>query len=93
MNRKNSGFNPACVSNTNENDYDFAVLVFYNLFRFDILCVVKDTADPVADEALAKFVVANHAQSHPLADEKDIDHMKKVTNHMSILTIMLSLIL
>merc|ERR1719295_911944 len=53
------------------------------LSRFDILCVVKDTADPVADEALAKFVVANHAQSHPLADEKDIDHMKQVESELS----------
>jgi DNA replication licensing factor MCM2 len=48
------------------------------LFRFDILCVVKDTADPVADEALAKFVVANHSKSHPLADQADVDHMNKV---------------
>jgi len=48
------------------------------LSRFDILCVVKDTADPVADEALAKFVVANHSKSHPLADQNDVDHMNKV---------------
>ena len=41
--------------------------------------MVKDTADPVADEALAKFVVANHSQSHPLADQADCDHFKKVT--------------
>ena len=40
--------------------------------------MVKDTADPVADEALAKFVVANHSQSHPLADQADCDHFKKV---------------
>ncbi len=33
--------------------------------RFDILCVVRDTADPVEDEHLAKFVVASHMRSHP----------------------------
>ncbi|TPX32369.1 hypothetical protein SmJEL517_g04518 [Synchytrium microbalum] len=35
------------------------------LSRFDILCVVRDTADPVADEALAMFVVNSHIRSHP----------------------------
>merc|ERR1711971_1225117 len=53
------------------------------LSRFDILCVVKDTADPVADEALAKFVVANHAQSHPLADQTDLEHMKQVESELA----------
>ncbi|PKA56856.1 DNA replication licensing factor MCM3 like 1 [Apostasia shenzhenica] len=33
--------------------------------RFDILCVVKDIADPVTDEMLAKFVVDSHARSQP----------------------------
>ena len=33
------------------------------LSRFDILCVVKDTVDPVADEHLARFVVASHMVS------------------------------
>lgn len=37
--------------------------------RFDILCVVKDTVDPVGDERLAKFVVGNHIRNHP--DEID----------------------
>ncbi|XP_062073862.1 DNA replication licensing factor MCM2 [Humulus lupulus] len=31
--------------------------------RFDILCVVKDVVDPVADEMLAKFVVDSHFKS------------------------------
>jgi len=53
------------------------------LSRFDILCVVKDTADPVADEALAKFVVANHSKSHPLADQADVDHMNKVESELA----------
>lgn len=32
---------------------------------FDILCVIKDTVDPVNDEKLAEFVVGSHARSHP----------------------------
>ena len=35
------------------------------LSRFDLTCVVKDTADPVLDEMLAKFVVGSHLRSHP----------------------------
>lgn len=35
------------------------------LSRFDVLCVVRDTVDPVADEMLARFVVASHWRSHP----------------------------
>lgn len=34
-------------------------------YRFDILCVVKDKVDPVADEMLANFVVGSHMRSHP----------------------------
>lgn len=45
--------------------------------RFDILCVVRDTVDPYADEKLASFVVKSHAKSHPSnvtdPDEKDTD--------------------
>lgn len=33
--------------------------------RFDILCVVKDQIDPIADERLANFVVDSHMRSHP----------------------------
>ena len=32
---------------------------------FDILCVIRDTVDAVADEKLATFVVGSHARSHP----------------------------
>lgn len=32
---------------------------------FDILCVIRDTVDPVNDEKLATFVVGSHAASHP----------------------------
>lgn len=35
------------------------------LQRFDILCVLQDTVDPVADEQLARFVVSSHIRSHP----------------------------
>ncbi|PWN49465.1 putative DNA replication licensing factor [Violaceomyces palustris] len=35
------------------------------LSRFDVLCVVKDTVDPVKDDMLARFVVGSHLRSHP----------------------------
>ncbi|KAK6751904.1 hypothetical protein RB195_003366 [Necator americanus] len=35
------------------------------LSRFDVLCVIRDTVDPVEDERLAKFVVGNHIKLHP----------------------------
>lgn len=42
------------------------------LSRFDILCVVKDEADPSIDEMLANFVVGSHLRSHPNFDaDKD----------------------
>jgi len=47
------------------------------LSRFDILCVVRDTVDPVADEHLARFVVASHMKNHPRANQADVDNMKK----------------
>jgi DNA replication licensing factor MCM2 len=37
------------------------------LSRFDILCVVRDIPDPVADENLARFVANSHMRSHPKA--------------------------
>merc|ERR1712203_1216469 len=47
------------------------------LSRFDILCVVRDTVDPVADEHLARFVVASHMKNHPRATAADRENMKK----------------
>jgi Predicted ATPase involved in replication control, Cdc46/Mcm family len=44
------------------------------LSRFDVLCVVKDTVDPVMDELLARFVVGSHLRSHPKF-EKDTEEM------------------
>lgn len=41
------------------------------LSRFDLLVVVRDTVSPDDDERLAKFVVASHARSHPLAHALD----------------------
>jgi DNA replication licensing factor MCM2 len=38
------------------------------LQRFDVLCVLQDTVDPVRDEELARFVVGSHMRSHPDAD-------------------------
>ena len=37
------------------------------LSRFDVLCVVRDTVDPVEDERLARFVVGSHGRAHPVA--------------------------
>ncbi|KAM5543152.1 hypothetical protein V8D89_003026 [Ganoderma adspersum] len=45
------------------------------LSRFDVLCVVKDTVDPVQDELLARFVVGSHLRSHPKFDT-DKDEME-----------------
>lgn len=41
------------------------------LSRFDILCVVRDTVDPIIDSQLALHVVQNHIKSHPAYTEKD----------------------
>ncbi|KAI1303619.1 DNA replication licensing factor mcm2 [Halotydeus destructor] len=38
--------------------------------RFDILCVVRDTVDPIADERLAQFVVRSHRKCHPDNEEE-----------------------
>ncbi len=45
------------------------------LSRFDILCVVKDIVDPVADEQLAHFVVGSHIKNHPDNREKLLEGM------------------
>lgn len=39
------------------------------LSRFDILCTVRDTIDPVEDERLARFVVGSHIKHHPNSGE------------------------
>ncbi len=35
------------------------------LQRFDVLCVLQDVVDPIADEKLALFVANSHIRSHP----------------------------
>ncbi|KAJ1546432.1 MCM DNA helicase complex subunit [Cladochytrium tenue] len=35
------------------------------LSRFDVLCVVRDEADPIVDEMLARFVTSSHMRCHP----------------------------
>ncbi|PPQ79936.1 hypothetical protein CVT25_003008, partial [Psilocybe cyanescens] len=49
------------------------------LSRFDVLCVVKDTVDPVMDELLARFVVGSHLRSHPKFD-KETEEMEVGTS-------------
>jgi len=44
------------------------------LQRFDILCVLQDTVDAVADERLAKFVISSHVRAHPGAASPDHPH-------------------
>ncbi|KAJ3127298.1 MCM DNA helicase complex subunit, partial [Irineochytrium annulatum] len=41
------------------------------LSRFDILCVVRDLANPLIDERLATFVVNSHIRSHPTFNAKE----------------------
>ncbi|RIB10881.1 minichromosome maintenance 2 [Gigaspora rosea] len=44
------------------------------LSRFDVLCVVKDTVDPITDETLANFVVDSHIRSHP-SEQNNLDNL------------------
>lgn len=39
------------------------------LSRFDVICVVRDTVEPLRDEHLARFVVQSHMRSHPDAGD------------------------
>ncbi len=56
------------------------------LSRFDILCVVKDTVDPVVDEHLARFVVTSHSRNHPMAKEEDVARMEQVEQELASAT-------
>ena len=48
-----------------------------------MLCVVRDTPDPVKDEKLAQFVVNSHIRHHPLVKaEKDRQAAEKPTEPM-----------
>ncbi|KAL3995080.1 MCM2/3/5 family protein [Acanthocheilonema viteae] len=46
------------------------------LSRFDVLCVVRDTVDPVEDERLANFVVDSHRKHHPNAKELQEERLR-----------------
>ena len=50
------------------------------LQRFDILCVLQDTVDPVADERLAQFVTSSHMRSVPTREfqqNPDLQEMRQ----------------
>ncbi|KAI5479526.1 minichromosome maintenance protein 2 [Pseudohyphozyma bogoriensis] len=49
------------------------------LSRFDILCVVRDEADAVVDEMLAKHVVGSHLRNHPDFDP-EVDENEVATS-------------
>lgn len=46
--------------------------------RFDVLCVVRDTVDPVQDEMLARFVVGSHIKHHPGNKEGGVAGLEEV---------------
>eukprot|EP00933_Yihiella_yeosuensis_P034372 TRINITY_DN2786_c0_g2_i1.p1 TRINITY_DN2786_c0_g2~~TRINITY_DN2786_c0_g2_i1.p1 ORF type:complete len:895 (+),score=237.27 TRINITY_DN2786_c0_g2_i1:77-2761(+) len=69
------------VANPTEGRYDpqrtFAQNVNLSdpiLSRFDMLCVLRDEADPIQDEQLADHVICSHIRSHPeaTAEEKNL---------------------
>merc|ERR1719383_96169 len=53
------------------------------LSRFDVLCVVRDTVDPVQDERLANFVVESHIRHHPNNELEDVEHASLEANSIS----------
>ncbi|KAG5275181.1 hypothetical protein AALO_G00144480 [Alosa alosa] len=46
--------------------------------RFDILCVVRDSVDPVQDEMLARFVVGSHIKHHPSNKEGGVAGLEEI---------------
>ncbi|CAF0794975.1 unnamed protein product [Didymodactylos carnosus] len=54
------------------------------LTRFDILCIVRDVADPINDELMARFVTESHMRHHPLADENDIKQNHVLPNVFNV---------
>uniref|UniRef100_A0A183C1X5 DNA replication licensing factor MCM2 n=1 Tax=Globodera pallida TaxID=36090 RepID=A0A183C1X5_GLOPA len=50
------------------------------LSRFDILCVMRDQADPVDDEHMADFVIKNHKKMHPDVQQAVADTQEKDEN-------------
>ncbi|KAK6029004.1 MCM2/3/5 family protein [Ostertagia ostertagi] len=54
------------------------------LSRFDVLCVIRDTVDPVEDERLARFVVGNHIKLHPNRQVSDDEASEEATGSVAI---------
>ncbi|CAF1302374.1 unnamed protein product [Adineta steineri] len=54
------------------------------LTRFDILCTVRDIADPVQDELMARFVTESHMRHHPSATANDIQQNHVVPNIFNV---------
>jgi DNA replication licensing factor MCM2 len=52
------------------------------LSRFDILCVVRDTVDPVEDDLLADFVIGNHQRMHPENQQQQEEVMSTTTDNL-----------
>jgi DNA replicative helicase MCM subunit Mcm2 (Cdc46/Mcm family) len=44
--------------------------------------VVTDAVDPVADERLARFVVASHVASHPANEKKPMEEREAAAARM-----------
>lgn len=54
------------------------------LSRFDILCVVRDTVDPVQDELLARFVTTSHIRNHPSnRNEDETDYTEEAASTLT----------
>lgn len=53
------------------------------LSRFDVLCVVRDTVDPVQDERLARFVTGSHIKHHPNATDAQAEENLNTLNTTS----------
>ncbi|KAK3611229.1 hypothetical protein CHS0354_005239 [Potamilus streckersoni] len=53
------------------------------LSRFDILCVVRDTVDPVVDEQMARFVTGSHMKHHPNATPEEANENLNLLNTQS----------
>jgi DNA replication licensing factor MCM2 len=78
------------VANPTEGRYDAQRTFSQNvnlsdpiLSRFDVLCVLRDEADPVQDERLADHVLCSHIRSHPEANSDDKQVKPKLAERAS----------
>merc|ERR1712176_754876 len=78
------------VANPTEGRYDPQMTFAQNvnltdpiLSRFDMLCVLRDEADPVQDERLADHVLCSHIRSHPEANSDDKQTKPKIQQKAS----------